>query len=169
MYLQRNKVINLAIAIKQLNGILIKPGETFSFCKQVGLPTRTKGYLEGMEISRGIARPGIGGGLCQISNLIYWLVIHSELNIVERSHHGFDPFPDNNRVLPFGSGATVFYNYIDLRFENLTDSAFQLRLWLTEKCLEGELLSETLPVHTYSVFERDHAFLKKGDQFFCRR
>ena len=65
--LQLNKVTNLKIAVKQLDGILIKPGETFSFCKLVGLPTKRKGYLLGMELSFGEARAGIGGGICQIS------------------------------------------------------------------------------------------------------
>ena len=111
--LQINKLTNLRIAAGQINGIIIKPDETFSFCKIVGLPTQRKGYLLGMELSFGEARAGIGGGICQISNLIHWLVIHSPLTVEERYHHSFDPFPDDGRVLPFGSGATVFYNYRD--------------------------------------------------------
>lgn len=166
MYLQYNKIKNLSIAIQKINGILIRPGEIFSFCRIVGLPTQRKGYLEGMEISRGVPRPGIGGGLCQISNLIYWLVIHSDLTIIERSHHGYDPFPDNNRVLPFGSGATVFYNYIDLQFKNCTSSTYQLNLWLTEKCLEGELRCDSEPEYAYSVFEKEHRFIEKDGLFF---
>ena len=118
--LQLNKVTNLKIAAKQLDGILIKPGETFSFCKLVGLPTKRKGYLLGMELSFGEARAGIGGGICQISNMIHWLVMHSPLTIVEKSNHSFDPFPDEGRVLPFGSGAAIFYNYIDFQFTNNT-------------------------------------------------
>jgi vancomycin resistance protein VanW len=49
MQLQVNKVANLKIAIKNIDGILIRPGETFSFCKLVGLQTKQKGYLEGMS------------------------------------------------------------------------------------------------------------------------
>ncbi|MDP3641159.1 MAG: VanW family protein [Alphaproteobacteria bacterium] len=67
---QTNKITNLKIAALQINGLLIKPGETFSFCKTVGRPTKKKGYLEGMELSRGKAQPGIGGGVCQLSNLL---------------------------------------------------------------------------------------------------
>jgi vancomycin resistance protein VanW len=84
MSLQRNKITNLRLAIKHIDGIMIKPGETFSFCKLVGLPTKRKGYLPGMELSFGQARAGIGGGICQISNLIHWLVIHSPLTVTER-------------------------------------------------------------------------------------
>ncbi len=96
--LQINKVVNLQIATAKINGIIVRPGETFSFCKLVGLPTKRKGYLPGMELSFGEARAGIGGGICQISNLIHWLVIHSPLTVTERYHHSFDPFPDDGRV-----------------------------------------------------------------------
>ncbi len=164
--LQYNKVTNLKIAIKKLDGIIIRPGETFSFCKLVGLPTTRKGYLPGMELSFEEARAGIGGGLCQIANLINWLVLHSPLEIVERHHHSFDPFPDDGRVLPFGSGATIFYNYIDFRFKNNTPYTFQINLWLSKKCLEGELRIDEELDYSYHVFERNHQFLKVGDEFY---
>lgn len=166
LQLQVNKVTNLGIAIERINGLVIRPGETFSFCKRVGLPTRRKGYVEGMELSFGEARPGIGGGLCQIANLLHWMVIHSPLTVTERYHHSFDPFPDCGRVLPFGSGATVFYNYRDYRFTNNTPHTFQINLWLSEKCLEGELrIDQELP-YAYHVFEKEHRFLKIGDEFY---
>jgi vancomycin resistance protein VanW len=164
--LQINKVTNLKIASKKINGIIIRPGETFSFCKLVGLPTKRKGYLLGMELTFGEARAGIGGGICQISNLIHWLVIHSPLTVVERYHHSFDPFPDDGRVLPFGSGATVFFNYRDYQFTNNTNNTFQINLWFTDKCLEGELRINTELDVAYHVFEKDHQFLKIDNQFY---
>lgn len=164
--LQLNKVTNLKIAVKQLDGILIKPGETFSFCKLVGLPTKRKGYLLGMELSFGEARAGIGGGICQISNLIHWLVMHSPLTVTERYHHSFDPFPDDGRVLPFGSGATVFYNYRDYQFTNNTEHTFQINLWFSDKCLEGELRIDKELDYAYHIIEKEHQFLKIDGQFF---
>lgn len=166
LQLQYNKITNLAIALKKLDGILIRPGETFSFWKIVGLATKRKGYLPGMVLSLGEARAGIGGGLCQIANLIHWLVIHSPLTVVERYHHSFDPFPDDRRVLPFGSGATVFYNYIDYQFTNNTDYTFQIRLWLSHKCLEGDLRVDQNLDFAYHVFEKNHQFLKIGDKYY---
>ena len=168
MRLQVNKVTNLKIAASCITGITIKPGQTFSFCKLVGLPTKRKGYLEGMELSFGKARPGIGGGICQISNLIHWLVLHSPLTVTERYHHSFDPFPDDGRVLPFGSGATVFYNYRDYQFTNNTNHTFQINLWFSEKCLEGELRVNEELDYAYHVFEKEHEFLKI-DQTFYRK
>ncbi|NTE05195.1 VanW family protein [Agrobacterium tumefaciens] len=164
--LQLNKVTNLKIAAAKISGIIIKPGETFSYCKLVGLPTKTKGYLMGMELSFGEAKAGIGGGICQISNLIHWLVIHSALTITERHHHSFDPFPDDGRVLPFGSGATVFYNYLDYQFTNDTEHTFQINLWFSDKCLEGDLRIDTPLNYAYHIVEKEHQFLKKDGQFF---
>lgn len=166
MQLQVNKITNLKIAAKQIDGILIRPGETFSYCKLVGLPTKRKGYLLGMELTFGEARAGIGGGICQISNLIHWLVIHSPLTVTERHHHSFDPFPDDGRVLPFGSGATVFYNYRDYQFTNNTNHSFQINLWFTDKCIEGELRIDTELDYAYHVIEKDHQFLKIDGQFY---
>lgn len=164
--LQLNKVQNLKIAMKRINGIIIKPGEVFSFCRTVGLPTRKKGYLEGMELCFGEARPGVGGGLCQIANLLNWLVIHSPLEVIERHHHTFDPFPDDGRVLPFGSGATIFYNYEDFQFKNNTPYTFQINLWMSEKCLEGELRITEKLNYSYHVFETNHKFLKIDNKYY---
>lgn len=164
--LQYNKVENLRIAAGKINGAIIKPGETFSFCRLVGRPTRRKGYLPGLELSFGESGQGVGGGLCQIANLIHWLVLHSPLTVTERHHHSFDPFPDNGRVQPFGSGATVFYNYIDYQFANNTSLTFQLNLWLSEKYLEGEMRVNNALDYTYHVYEKEHEFLKVGDNYY---
>jgi vancomycin resistance protein VanW len=64
MYLQHNKTTNLQLAINNITGIVIKPGETFSLWKLVGRPTKQKGYLEGLTLENGKIGKGIGGGLC---------------------------------------------------------------------------------------------------------
>lgn len=166
MQLQHNKVENLKCALPFINGLIIKPGETFSFCKLVGRPTEKRGFRYGMELSFGKARPGVGGGLCQITNLIHWLILHSPLTVRERHHHSFDPFPDSGRVLPFGSGAAVFYNYLDYQFTNTTPYTFQLRLWLSEKCLEGELRSDQSLPTKYTIFQKNHIFLEFRNNYY---
>lgn len=164
--LQENKISNLRIACPPIDGLLIRPGETFSFWNRVGEATAAKGYCEGMQLSRGEVVRGVGGGLCQLANLLYWMALHTPLQIVERHHHSFDPFPDENRVLPFGSGAGVFYNYIDLRFFNPTDITFQIRLWLTDNHLKGSILSDRETPHSYHVFERAHRFTRVDGKYF---
>jgi vancomycin resistance protein VanW len=75
MYLQHNKVTNLKIAISKIDKVVIKPGETFSIWKLVGRPTKHKGYLEGLVLRNGKTEKGIGGGLCQLDNLLYWMLL----------------------------------------------------------------------------------------------
>lgn len=164
--LQVNKITNLRLAATALNGVVIQPGETFSFWDRVGAPTRGRGFVVGMQLSQGEVVEGVGGGLCQMANLLYWMALHSPLEIVERHHHSFDPFPDENRTLPFGSGAGVFYNYVDLRFRNSTEQPFVLEIWLTERHLKGVLWTRERLPHSYSVFEREHRFERLGDKVY---
>ena len=156
MYLQYNKIKNLKIAIKKLDGVVICPGQTFSYWKLIGKPTKRKGYLEGMILQNGSFRPGTGGGLCQMSNLIYWMTIHTPLTVTERHRHAYDVFPDSNRTQPFGSGATCFYNYGDLMIRNDTNQNFQLKLEVTESDLKGYWMSDSPLEFKYEVYEKQH-------------
>ncbi|WP_347905404.1 VanW family protein [Pseudomonas purpurea] len=164
--LQHNKVINLKLAVSSIDAVVIAPGEYFSFCRLVGRPTRKRGFVEGMELSFGEARSGVGGGICQLSNLIHWMAIHSPLVVTERSNHSFDPFPDEGRVLPFGSGAAIFYNYIDLVLHNPTDRHFQLKLHVGEQQLEGELLSDQPRDFRYHIYQLEHRFVRDSGRVF---
>lgn len=168
MWLQHNKVTNLRLAGRRVDGILIRPGDTFSFNRVVGNCTKRKGYVDAMKLSNGDALSGVGGGICQLANLLHWMVLHSPLTIVERSEHSFDPFPDNGRVLPWGVGCSIVYNYVDLVVRNDTDVTFQLLVTVGDKHLRGELRSATEIPHSYSVFARDEQFLRHRDRVFRR-
>lgn len=98
MWYQYNKIINLKIAVKKVDGIVLHPGEVFSYWKLIGKPTKRKGYVDGMVLKNGTFHPGTGGGLCQLSNLIFWMTLHTPLTIIERHRHGYDIFPDSNRT-----------------------------------------------------------------------
>ncbi|WP_020393424.1 VanW family protein [Kribbella catacumbae] len=121
-----------------------------------------------MRLSNGQAKPGIGGGICQLANLLHWMVLHSPLTVTQRSTHSFDPFPDNGRVLPWGVGCSIVYNYVDLQFRNDTDQTFQLRVGVGERYLEGEILAEQPPRSSYRVFARNERFLRAGTQHYRR-
>ena len=118
---QENKVTNLNLAVKRLDGLILHPGETFSYWKLIGKPTARKGYKEGMVLFLGQIGGDIGGGLCQLSNLIFWMTLHTPLTVTERYRHSHDVFPDANRTQPFGSGATCAYPHRDLMIRNDTD------------------------------------------------
>lgn len=156
MWLQTNKVTNLKLASARMNGITLKPGETFSFWRIIGKPTKAKGYLEGMVLSNGTFHPGVGGGLCQLSNLIYWMTLHTPLTVTERWRHTHDVFPDSNRTQPFASGATVVYNYVDLQIRNDTEEDYQLFVEVGDNELSGEWRCRQESLYQYQVYESEH-------------
>ncbi len=163
MWTQENKIQNLEIAIQKLNGLVIESGQTFSYWRQIGKPTKKKGYLAGMILHNGEVLSGIGGGLCQLSNLIYWMTLHTSLTVTERWRHGYDVFPDAGRSQPFGSGATCAYPNIDLQIKNNTEQKFQLSLKVTDEYLVGAWLSDKDIDFRYEIFEKDHEI--KGEWF----
>lgn len=158
--LQEGKIRNLQIALRSLDSVIIPPGGTFSFWKLLGAITTRKGYVDGMLLSRGRVTVGRGGGLCQLSNLLYWLFLHAPAEVLERHHHSFDAFPDNGRTLPFGSGATIMDRILDLRIKNASDDPLQLRVWLSETHLHGALYG------MHSLKEKYH--VKEAYPFFLR-
>ena len=164
MQLQENKATNLALAVRHIDGLIIRPGETFSVWQRIGRTTKRKGYKEGLTITHGTPSQGIGGGLCQLSNLIHWMVLHSDLTITEHHHHdALDLFPDFGRQIPFGTGTSISYNYIDYRVKNETQNTYQLRLKVDDEYLCGELRAvEQLP-HTYHVYAKNEQFVREAD------
>lgn len=168
MVLQHNKVVNLRLASARVDGLLIRPGETFSFNKVVGNCTRRKGYVEGMRLSNGDAVSGVGGGICQLANLLHWMFLHSALTIVERSEHSFDPFPDKGRVLPWGVGCSIVYNYVDLLVRNDTATTFQLVVRVGERHLRGELRADRPTGTAYRVAARGEEFLRVDGRVYRR-
>ena len=159
MNLQENKAVNLSIAAPKVNGVLIHPGETFSFWRLVGSDSEKNGYKEGLTISNGKPSRGIGGGLCQFTNLIHWMVLHSALTIVEHHHHdGIDLFPDFKRQIPFGTGTSIVYNYLDYRFQNNTDRIYQISVWSDGEYLRGELRADKTQDKSYHIHSENEFF-----------
>lgn len=156
MWMQDNKIKNLKIAIKRLNGLILEPGQVFSYWRQIGKPSAGKGYKKGMILFNGKVLAGTGGGLCQLSNLLYWMTLHTPLAVIERWRHSYDVFPDVRRNQPFGSGATCGYPNIDLQIKNKTDQQFQLHLEVTKTHLVGKWLSDKPILERYEIIEKNH-------------
>ncbi len=154
--LQSGKERNVQIASQRIDGILIRPHEIFSYHRTVGRPSRLRGFRNGMELHEGVLTKGVGGGCCQVSNLLYLLAIRSGMKIVERHRHGIDIFPDHGRTVPFGCGATVFYNYFDLRFENPLPVPVLLRFKIKNAVLVGEIWTSHDPGWTVNIYESEH-------------
>ena len=156
MWMQENKITNLKLATARVNRIVIRPGEVFSYWKLIGNPTKRKGYLDGMILRNGGFTAGTGGGLCQLSNLIFWMTIHTPLTVIERHRHGYDVFPDSNRTQPFASGATCSYPHIDLMIRNDTEDEYQLIVTVGDEYLEGEWRVSSKPKYRFEIVERNH-------------
>lgn len=162
MELQENKAVNLALAAPKVNGIAIGPGETFSFWRLVGADSEKAGYKEGLTISNGRPSRGTGGGLCQFTNLIHWMVLHSELEIIEHHHHdGLDLFPDYKRQIPFGTGTSIVYNYLDYRVYNPTDRTYQLLVSTDGEYLRGELRADKRQDLSFHIHSENEYFSKE--------
>ncbi len=108
-----NRSKNLEIALKYLNGVVIEPGETFSYQTVIGDTTTEKGYLPAATFKAGTVVDEIGGGICQTSSTLYYVALMANMEIVERHAHG----------LPVGYikpslDATIYTGTLDLRFKN---------------------------------------------------
>ncbi len=123
--LTAGKVENLRHAARAFHGVEIPAGSTFSFWRQLGRTTKAKGFTDGRELREGCLVPAVGGGLCQLSGLLYQAALEAGLEIVERHAH--------SRVLPGSAAeqnldATVFWNYVDLRFRADRDWRIEVEL-----------------------------------------
>ena len=168
MNLQKNKVVNLKLASKKIDGIIVNPGEEFSFWNLVGNATKRKGYVEGLVISNSKMKTGVGGGLCQMANMIHWLVLHTPLTVTELHHHSDALFPDEKRRVPFGTGTSISYKALDYRFKNTTPYPIQIRVWLDDKFLYGEIRSNVELKEKYKIVEEDNYYAKDVDGKFYR-
>ena len=164
--LQENKAENIRLACKKLNGLMIQPGEVFSFWRTVGKTSRRNGYKEGRVIQNNRLIAGTGGGLCNLANTIHLLVLHSPLDVTEFHCHSDALAPDEGKRIPFSAGTSVSYNYIDYRFKNNTDQTVQLLLWCEEEELHAELRSESAFPRRYQLVEENHHFAKEGETFY---
>ncbi len=164
--LQEQKIINLRQAVEKLNGVVIQPKHIFSLWNIIGKPRYENGYVDGMLLSHGRIVEGVGGGLCQLSNFLYWIFLHAPIETIERHHHSMDVFPDSRRTLPFGGGATILYNFIDLKVQNTSAYPLQIKIWLTDTHLKGQILSPHRIPQKFHLVEKNHCFIKRGAHYF---
>lgn len=163
---QINKATNIELACNKINGIIIHPGEVFSFWETIGKATKKKGYKEGRVIVRGELVTGTGGGLCNLANTIHLMVLHSPLDVTEFHSHSDALAPDEGKRIPFSSGTSVFYNAVDYRFKNNTEQDIQLCVWCENEKLYGELRSEKEFPWKYELVEENHHFQKEGEKYY---
>ncbi len=166
---QQNKADNIRLACSRMNGLTVRPGETFSFWMLVGKTSLKNGFSEGRVIINGKLVAGVGGGLCNLANTINLLVLDSPLTITEIHHHSDALAPDPNGVrVPYSAGTSVNYNHVDYRFKNNTQQTVQLCLWCEGDELYAELRSEKPFPFVYELVEEDHHFHQESNGKFYR-
>lgn len=130
-----NKIHNIKTASYKVETIIINPNQIFSFWKIVGLPSEKNNFKKGRNIIKGKVSEEIGGGLCQLSSIIYITALKANLEITERYNHSIDIYKEEERFTPLGSDATVVYGYKDLRIRNNYDFPIQFTFSFNENNL----------------------------------
>lgn len=118
---QSGRDTNLKLSCKAINGMILYPGETFSYNEALGERTAEKGYKPAASYVGGETVQTYGGGICQTSSSLYYCALLADLEIVSRSNHGFV-----SSYMPLGMDATVDWNGPDFQFRNNTE--FPIRI-----------------------------------------
>lgn len=108
-----NRSNNIILSSAKLNGLVLMPGEEFSYNQAVGQRTKAAGFREAGAYSNGKVVQEVGGGICQVSSTLYNAVLYANLEIVERTNHYFNP-----GYVKAGLDATVSWGGPDFRFKN---------------------------------------------------
>lgn len=161
---QYNKVHNLKLAAATMNGLLIKPSETFSFWMRARFADKKIPYKDGLTLVYGKVIGQYGGGLCQLSDLIYWMFLHTPLEIVERHPHTIRSFPASG--IPQGAEATISEGWLDLKAKNRTSRLYQLVFEFTEDSINGFILSDSPAECRFEVEARDVVYIRRKDSMF---
>ena len=134
---------NVALSAKACNGVILLPGEVFSYNNTTGSRSADKGYQAAPVYVGGASTDEVGGGICQTSSTIYYAVLHTTLEVVERRSHMY-----NTGYVPAGMDATVYYGSTDFRFKNNTNYPVKI---VTESYDQGG--SRYLTVKLYGTNE----------------
>ena len=130
-----NRNTNLKLACKAINGKLIRPGETFSYNATLGERTEKKGYKPAGAYMAGKSVQTVGGGICQVSSTLYYACLKADLEIVERTAHGFTV-----SYMPYGMDATVSWGSLDYKFKNNTDYPIRIEAWVSDGQVHVKLI-----------------------------
>ena len=133
---QPARKINITLAAKAIDGIVLLPGETFSFNTIVGDTTAEKGYKEAAIIVNRQMDVGLGGGVCQVSSTLYNAVLRSGLDSVQRQPHSV-PLS----YVPKGLDATISYGDIDYKFKNTWEWPLYIKSFTEENNIYVQIYS----------------------------
>ena len=144
---------NLLRAIKSIEQIQINPNEILSFCRIVGNPSKKNGFTESRSLVNGKIENTIGGGLCQLSGLMYYISLIAQLEILERHNHSIDIYNEETRFTPLGSDATVAYGYKDLKIRNNLNCPIKFNFSIEDDTIKVMILHSSVIRHNVVQFK----------------
>ena len=130
-----NRNTNLRIVCETLNGMILEPGETFSYNEALGQRTEEKGYKKAPAYSGQDLTDSLGGGICQGSSTLYYCALLADMQIVERVNHGFPA-----SYIDLGMDATVNWGAPDLKFTNTSDFPVKIQAELSGGYMKMKIL-----------------------------
>ena len=166
MVYQENKVFNLKLAAQTLNGLLIRPGETFSFWRCVRHADKHIPYKNGLKVLNGKLTTAPGGGLCQMSNLLFLMLLHTPLTIIERVGHDIKEFPEQNSDVIKGVDATISEGWIDVKSRNDTDCTYQISVTFDDENIIGTVFVDKRPQMLYRVENGSVVYSRKNGEIY---
>jgi len=128
-----NKKHNLRLAIQFLQNKIVEPNQILSFWHLIPKPIAKNGFKKGRNLLNNQLDIDFGGGICQLSGILYHLALQAGLEIEERHPHSLDIYTEESRYTPLGSDATVVYGYKDLRIKNSFSFPIAFRFEIKEK------------------------------------
>ena len=131
----QNRISNIQLAASKLDGVVLNPGEVFSYNETVGERTEEAGFLLAAAYSNGEVVEELGGGVCQVSSTLYCAVLYSQLGIRSRDNHYFKV-----DYLDWGMDATVSWPQPDFKFKNTRD--YPIRIHTTVDPVERYITIE---------------------------
>lgn len=117
----KGAIKNISIASYCVNEYILRPGEMFSFNNALGNRTREKGYQDGPVYENGKEIRGLGGGICFVSSGLYYVALYSNMQIIERSNHMFNP-----GYVPAGLDSAISMGNLDLKFKNTLSNPIKI-------------------------------------------
>lgn len=161
-----NKIHNLKLAASFIENLEIIPGQIFSYWHLIPRPTLACGFKEGRNLLGDQLATDIGGGLCQLSGIIYHLCLIGGLEIIERHPHSLDIYTEENRYTPLGSDATVVYGYKDLRIKNNLQQTLSFQFDIQNDQITANLCAIEKIIPLKLRFEHEHSNDKKLARVF---
>ena len=166
MKYQFNKVHNLKLAAKTIDRIVIEPKETFSFWRLARWADRNEKYKDGLNLVDGKIVTSYGGGLCMLSDMLFWMFLHTLLTVMERHGHAALSFPSTTEDFPSGTDAAVSEGWLDLKVCNETDNTFQIEISFDDNYMHGRILSKNSINTKYSIYNSSVTYKKQDKEIY---